>query len=190
MDQTALKEWLHEPRLKLTEAIVAGLEQHLKSLETAEQPFYGYSILLGKRFSPGELVGVTNREADLEVEADDPMYTYYRYNVDEWQQWDHEQFTAANRLLAALDLEFKSKHQRQGNEFIFDEIEHLYADLILEAILQGMVAAKAQGLFGKDERFLVIWIAGSPGEITMQSLKTLNSPKVVKAFIEEFGEDF
>jgi hypothetical protein len=54
-------------------------------------------------------------------------------------------------------------------------------------VVQGCETAKAGGVFGANELFLVVWISDSDHEIMRKSVRQLNSPPVASEFLSEFG---
>jgi hypothetical protein len=149
--------------------------------------FYGYALLPGEPYDIHSLVAVTNTEADIKVPRTDDQYRYYRYSVDEWSHWDHDEFAAANAILAEANERFRSMHTKDDDDFQMDDFEIAHADALLDAVVRGLDAAKAARTFGGAAPFLVVWISDSGHEIMAESVRRLNSTAVAKEFMREFG---
>ena len=149
--------------------------------------FYGYALLPGEPYDINCLVAVTNCEGEIKVPPNDDQYRYYRFSVDEWVHWDHDEFGAANALLADANKQFASLHTPTPGNFEMDEIEVAYSKGLLEAFVSGLNVAKATGTFGSKEPFLVVWVSDSEETIMTESVRRLNSPAIVNEFIAVFG---
>lgn len=183
----ALQEWLATPRPALVQAVADGLRAHVAALRSRGIEFYGYALLPGETYDIRSLVAATNTTSAIKVAPDHPHYRYHRYSVDEWSHYDHDGFAAANALLVAANHQFASLHTKPAGDCMMDDYELAHSQALLDAILQGMVAAKAAGAFGRSEPFLVIWISGSSEPITAESVRRLNPPAVAEEFVREFG---
>jgi Domain of unknown function (DUF4303) len=187
MDVPALRKWLAEPRTALIAAVADGVRAHVETLRSRGIEFYGYALLPGEPYDIHSLVAVTNAEAAIKVAPTDDMYRYYRYSVDEWAQWDHDGFGAANNLLVEANQQFRSMHSKDEGDFQMDDYEIAHANALLEAVVRGLEAAKAAGTFGRGAPFLVVWMSDSGHEIMAESVRRLNTAAVVKEFMREFG---
>jgi hypothetical protein len=207
MDEDTLRHWLAKPRTELITAIVDGIGEQGATLHGEEGEFYAYALLPGEPPDIGNLVGVSNTEANIKVASTEGQYHYYRYCVEEWEHWHQGGFTAANRLLTELNTEFESLHAKVKakakqnlppapnpnpfypaslDEFRLDEFQIAYGDSLLEAMIAGLEAAKARGLFGDAEKFLVVWISDSDDPVIFNSVRWLNSEHVALEFMKEF----
>lgn len=189
MDIPALRRWLAEPRPALVTAVVEGVRAHVESLRSRGIEFYGYAIHLGEPYDIHRLVAVTNTQDKIKVSSIDTQYCYYRYCVEEWTHWDQDGFTAANPQLVEANEQFRLLHTRTDDDFVMDEFEVAHTDALLDAIVRGLEAAKAGGIFGASEPFLVIWFSDSSHKIMVESVRRLNSDSVGKEFIQEFGTE-
>ena len=183
----ALRYWLAEPRAALIAAIADGVRTHVETLRSRGVEFYGYALLPGEPYDIHSLVAVTNADADIKVPTSDEEYRYYRYSVDEWTRWEHDEFGAANALLVEANQKFRSIHSKIDDNIQMDEYEVAHANALLEAVVCGLEAAKAAGTFGGVVPFLVVWISDSGHEIMAQSVRRLNTPAVIKEYLAEFG---
>lgn len=68
-----------------------------------------------------------------------------------------------------------------------NEFEIAYGAILPDSIVQALEQVKADGVFGKVEPFLVVWISDSDAEIIFESVRLLNPPAVVGEFNREFG---
>ncbi len=157
----------------------------MASLHARGFDFYGYALLPGEPYDVNGIVGVTNREADIKVPPTDDQYQYYRLCVDEWENWDHDQFAAANRLLAKANKQFAALHSKDPSDYMMDKFEIAHSRALLDAILQGLMAAKNEEVFGDRKPFLAIWIQDS-GNTMFQSVRRLNSKVVYQEFRQVF----
>jgi len=187
MNVPALQEWLVEPRTALITAVANGVRAHVDTLRSRGIEFYGYALLPGEPYDIHSLVAVTNAAEDIKVPPTDGQYCYYRYCVEEWAHWDHDGFAAANALLVEANEAFRSMHSRANNDGMMDEFEVAHANALLDSLVQGLEAAKADGVFGGSDPFLVVWISDSNHEIMVESARRLNSREMATEFVREFG---
>jgi hypothetical protein len=131
-------------------------------------------------------VAVTNSEADVKVPCTDEQFRYFRFCVDEWAHWDHDGFVAANALLVQANERFAAMHSKADTAYM-DVFEIAHADVLLDAVVRGLEAAKSGGAFGGTERFLAVWISDSGNAIMAESVWRLNSSAVAREFMAEFG---
>ena len=187
MDIPALQKWLNEPRPALIAAVAHGISSHVNMLRSRGIDFYGYALLPGEPDDIHSLVAVTNTDADIKAARTGDQYTYYRYSVDEWAHWDHDGFAAANALLVQANERFRSMHSKAEDDYIVDEFEVAHANALLDSVVRGLEVAKADGVFGSSEPFLVVWISDSGHQILVESVRRLNSAAVATEFIREFA---
>jgi hypothetical protein len=187
MDVDALRRWLAEPRPELVAAVAEGVRPQVTSLKSHGIEFYGYALLPGEPYDIHSLVTVTNSEADIKVPCTDSQYRYFRFCVDEWAHWDHDGFVAANALLVQTNERFSAMHSKADTDYSMDEFEIAHADVLLDAVVRGLEAAKSGGAFGSTDPFLAVWISDSGHTIMAQSVRRLNSIAVAREFMAEFG---
>ena len=183
----ALRKWLAEPRLALVTAVAEGVRAHVAALKSRGIEFYGYALLPGELYDIHSLVAVTNSETDIKVPYSDSQYRYYRFSVDEWARWDHDGFVAANALLAEANERFASMHSKDDTDYRMDEFEIAHSNVLLDAVLCGLEAAKNGNAFGGAEPLLAVWISDSSHPIMGESVRRLNSAAVATEFMAEFG---
>jgi hypothetical protein len=165
---------------RLRAAIIADIKCHLSSLHQSDIEFYGYAILppdYYRAFDPTTIAIAFNREIDIATEnCGSP---YYRYSVDEWQNYVHEGFETVNcelkALLATTDLNDE------------DSIDEAFVDAVYEAVLDAMLSLRNDKAFA-NVRYLVIWLPDSSNNIVNRSAKLLNDQDVYDEFASEFIE--
>jgi hypothetical protein len=187
VDLEALRKWLAQPRPELVTALADGVRAQVATPRSRGIDFYGYALLPGEPYDIQSVVAVTNTEADISVPPTDDQYLYYRYSVDEWANWDHDGFAAANALLVDANDRFKSMHSKDSDDCVMDEFEIAHANALLDAVVRGLQAAKQTGAFLVVEPFLAVWISDSDHQIIFESVRRLNSQVVAEEFMREFG---
>lgn len=186
MNKAALRKWLAEPRTALVTAVAQGVRDHVVSLKARGITFYGYALHPGEPYHVASIVGVTNRVADIKVPRGDSQYPYYRFCIDEWENWDHDQFGAANVLLKQANERFASMHTKEDpSDFSMDEFQLTHTRGLLKAIVDGLAKAKKEGAFGRQEPFLIVWIDDS-AKTMFTSVRRLNSKEVYQTFKKVF----
>ena len=129
------------------------------------------------------LVVAFNRESDIAPEKTDDAY--YRYSVDEWQNYVHEGFEASNSGLQSSLERFRSAHSRDPDSFQLDEYEVAFVAKTNRAILNAMLELKKNGTFDNNT-YLIIWFSDSDYDIMNDSAKALNEPAVYEQYASEF----
>jgi hypothetical protein len=178
---------LKEIQSTLVAAVAHDVTNHVARLNAAQREFYGYAILPGDFYDIHTVVAVTNSESDIKVPISDDLYRYYRFAVDEWTNWEHNEFANVNSLLAEANKRFQLQHSRKQGSYEMDESEVAFANGMLEALTNGLDAARISGSFGDTEKFLVVWISDSAVSIASQSARRLNSGTLAAEFAAEFG---
>ena len=182
MNAPELRKWLSQPRLALTAAVAACVQEHVATLRSRGLDFYGYALLPGEPYDIRSLVAAFNCESDITPATDDQEQRYFRYSVDEWQHYESEGFGPANKLLAEASRAFAAMHVKDEDDCNMDEFELAHSNSLLNAVLEGLEAAKAKGVFGVSS-FLVLWIHDSDHEFIVRSAQRLNSASVAKEAI-------
>lgn len=181
-----LQKWLNRDNTELVNIIKSQIREHVSKLRTNNVKFYGYAILPGTSYSVDNLVAAFNRETDISPE--NITDTYYKYSVDEWENYEHDEFRDANKLIESLNLQFQQLHVKEDpNNFVMDELEIAHIEKLHNAILTALIELRDDGIFGSNNNFVIIWIPDSDDEIIYQSAKALNSASVYETFIAEFG---
>ena len=185
----ALKKWIVQPRPELVAAVTSAVREHMAALKSQGGEIYGYAILPGEPGDFSSLVAAYNGESEIKVPSTDEQYNYYRYSVDEWEHYEDDRFDEVNTLLADMNAQFETLHvkEAEADEFELDDAEEAYANSLLKSILQGLEAARAEGVFGPKEPFVAIWIPDSDHDIIFKAVRRLNSAKVIREFMAEFG---
>lgn len=165
---------------KLRAAIIDDIERHVASLRQTGVEFYGYAALppdYYTAFDPTTIAVAFNCESDLEdSKRGEP---YYRYSVDEWQNYMHDGFDAVNSELKALLTATQSSND--------DPIDDTFVNSVYQTVLDAMQTLRNDHTFD-DVPYLVVWLSDSDDSILNRSAKLLNSSDVYAAFASEFGE--
>jgi hypothetical protein len=185
MSVQRLREWLCLPRTAFIHAVASDVRAHVEMLKSRGADFYGYALHPGELYDIHGLVSVTNAVGDIKIPQTDGLYGYYRYCVDEWRHWHREGFVKTDGLLSEANEQFRSMHSKTHPDCMMDEFEVAHANALLKGILEGFGVAKAAGVFGSNEPFLVVWAPNH--EILVESARELNSNEVAAAFETEFG---
>ena len=155
-------------------------------LQSSGDSFYGYAALPGDyctQPNPASLVVAFNCESDIAPEnATEP---YYRYCVDEWQNYVHDEFDDTNSKLESLLAQFRELHICAADSYQLDEYEVAFVAKINRAILNALWELKRNGTFDNGT-YLIIWFSDSDYEIMNESAKALNDAEVYQQYAAEF----
>lgn len=165
---------------QLRTAIIADIKRHVASLRQTGVDFYGYAVLppdYYTAFDPTTIAVAFNCESD--IDDSNRGQPYYRYSVDEWQNYVHDGFDTVNRELKALLAATKSSDD--------DSIDDTFVESVYQAVLNAMQALRNDKIFD-GVPYLVIWLSDSGDSILNRSAKLLNSTEVYSEFAAEFGE--
>lgn len=187
MNINEVSSFLEQIQPALVAAVTHDIEKHVARLVETGREFYGYALLPGEFYDMHSVIVATNGETDIKVSIPDNLYRYYRFSVDEWTSWEHDEFGSTNSVLVEANKRFQSQHSREHDHFQMDECEVAFASGLLESLVNGLDAAKKAGAFGDTEKFLVVWISDSDVPIMLESAKRLNSATVATEFAVEFG---
>ncbi len=181
-----LRTWLDSNAPELVAAIVADIQRHVCDLRSSGDSFYGYAALPGDyctQTNPASLVVAFNRESDLAAEhSNEP---YYRYCVNEWQNYVHDGFENTNFVLESQLSEFKKLRTRAENTYQLDEYEIAFIAKTNRAVLKALVELKQNGTFN-DETYLIIWFPDAEDEIVNESARVLNTAQIYEQYASEF----
>lgn len=181
-----LQTWLDSDAPDLVAAVVADIQRHVSKLRSAGDSFYGYAALPGDYWTqpdPASLVIAFNRESDIEAENSDD--SYYRYSVDEWQNYVHDGFDDTNSALESQLATFKKLHAPIEDGDQSYDYEIAFVAKTNRAILAALMALKQNGTF-PDGTYLIIWFSDSEAEIMNESAKALNSAQNYERYASEF----
>ena len=181
-----LKAWLESDASELVATIVADIQRHVNTLLSSGDSFYGYAALPGDyctQPNPASLVVAFNRESD--IASENSAEPYYRYSVDEWQNYVHDGFDDTNSKLKSQLAQFKELHSPAVDSYELDEYEIAFVDKTNRAILDALLELKRKGTFGSDT-YLIIWFSDSDYEIMNDSAKALNDAEVYEQYAAEF----
>lgn len=187
MNAEVLSKLLAEIQPALVAAVTDGIRNHVAKLRSQGKEFYGYALLPGEPYDIHSLVAVTNNEDDIKVPTTDDQYHYYRFSVDEWEEWHQNEFASVKALLTGANKRFALMHPAAPSNCIMDKFEVAYSNGLLGAIVDGINATKTSGVFGDNAPFLVVWISDSDEAVIIESVKHLNSPAIANEFMMEFG---
>lgn len=181
-----LQTWLDRVAPEFVSAVVADIERHVRKLRSSSDSFYGYAALPGDYWTqpnPASLVVAFNRESD--IAAENAGEAYYRYSVDEWQNYVHDGFDDSNSALESLLATFKKLHAQAEDSYQSNDYESAFVTKINRAILTSLMALKQNGTFA-DGTYLIIWFSDSDAEIMHQSAKALNNAQTYEKYAAEF----
>lgn len=149
--------------------------------------YYGYAVLPGDyctQPNPASIVVAFNRESDVDQENANDVY--YRYSVDEWQNYVHDGFDATNSRLQVSFDQFKKLHKSDSDSYQLDDDEIAYVAKINNAILDALKKLKTNGTFD-DNTYLIIWYSDADYEIMNESARTLNRLEIFEKYASEFA---
>jgi hypothetical protein len=187
MNINEVNSLLAELQPALVGTVASDIEKHVARLVATGREFYGYALLPGDLYEIHSVVVVTNSESDIKVPIADDLYRYYRFSVDEWTSWEHNEFVDTNSVLKEGNKRFESQHAREHDGFHMDDCQVAFAGGLLESLVNGLSTAKKAGVFGDIEKFLVVWISDSDVPSMTESTTRLNSAVVAAEFAAEFG---
>lgn len=170
---------LDDTLTQLRSSIAADIKQHVNALNESGVEFYGYALLPPDYYTAYEPVTIAvayNREADIEVENRDDIY--FRYSVNEWQNYVHDGFDSTNAVLRTLLSRVRDED---------DNIDDSLVESVYGAMLDGLASLREDGVFSQLP-YVVIWLSDSDDGIMNQSVKTLNSAEVYAEFATEFAD--
>lgn len=188
MTNANLEKWLDRDDTELVNIIKSDVRKHVSKLHASSVKFYGYAILplSGASYPAENLLAAFNRETDISPE--NATDAYYRYSVDEWENYEDNELNNANKLIELLNSQFQQLHiEKDPNNFLMDEFDIAHVVKLHNAILNALIELRHDGLFGSYENFAIIWIPDSDDEIIYQSAKALNSASIYDAFMSEFA---
>lgn len=164
----------------LRAAIVSDIKRHVTELRQSGVNFYGYAVLppdYYTAFDPTAIAVAFNCESD--IDASNRGQPYYRYSVDEWQNYVHDGFDTVNDKLKSL---LAANRGSQDDPINDDFVESIY-----QSVLDAMLTLRNDGVFN-DVPYLIIWLSDSGEDILNRSAKLLNSSEIYSDYATEFGE--
>lgn len=179
-----LVDSLQEHFASLQTAVIADVKRHLESLRDAGIDFYGYAALPPDYFTAAEPASIAvayNGESD--IDEDNRGEVYYRYSVDEWENYIHDGFETANAQLKTLLPHFEASMKIDDD----GDSKMAFVAAVNQAILNALKALRKDGAFD-GVSYVVIWLSDSGDEIMDQSAKALNSAEVYAEYASEFAE--
>jgi hypothetical protein len=177
-----LQLWLSSDTPDLVDAIISDIQQHVSQLHSQGISFYGYAALPGDYlvdWNPANLAVAYNMDANLSPDhKNDP---YYRYCVDEWDNYVHDGFDKTNAVMSQHLTEFQSLHNPTNKGSKLDDFERAYIAKVDREVLKAMLELRRNGTF-RQETFLVVWYSDSSSPVINLSAKTLNPPDVYEEY--------
>ena len=167
---------------RLLTAAIADIKRHVATLRESETAFYGYAALPPDyltEFQPCRLNATFNREADIDESRRDP---YYRYSVDEWNNYIHDEFDATNTELRALLSKFEELGEKPESS---GEKANFIAS-VNQTIFDALISLRNDGTF-VGVSYIVIWIPDSDDEIVNRSVRELCAANVYSEYASEFS---
>lgn len=185
MKREIYQVWYLNAQKDLKNVLKNEIRKHIMKLKKKYPDLYGYAILPGESYEVNTLVVVYNRVSDIKEEA-----AYFRYSIDEWENWDHNALASINSQIKEINDNFRSWHPDNSKNISLDIIEQYHISSLHEIILSALKDLVEEDLFdfGIQERFIAIWISDSDSEIKVRSIRELNTEKVIKEYLEEFEE--
>lgn len=177
-----LVDSLQENFARLQAAVVTDVTRHLESLRDAGVDFYGYAVLPPDYFTaaePATLVVAYNGESDIDEEKREEVY--YRYSVDEWENYIHDGFETANAQLKTLLPHFEASMKIDDD----GDTKMAFVAAVNQTILDALISLRKDGTLD-GVPYVVIWLSDSGDEIMDQSAKALNSAEVYAEYASEF----
>jgi hypothetical protein len=171
----------------LVTSVYSDVRDHVLKLHESGIEFYGYSVLPGDPLTqpdPASIGVAYNRESDVDDEHKND--TYYRYSVDEWQNYELEGFSKANEILRKYIGEFNDFCEKYGDDVDDFDYDSEFYDRINHAILEALVRLKEDGVL-KESAYLVIWFSDSNNSIIEKSVEILNTKEIYKEFLKVFS---
>ena len=184
MNDTELKDWLALERRELLDAFKLAVRDYVTKLKTLHSDIYGFALLPGETYEVKSLTVVWNQSQDIKKDT-----AYYRYSVDEWIHWDYDALDSVTPLITDLNQKFSNLHSESEDDFEMEEFEVAHIRAYHDTFLKAFRDLKSEGVFDfpNADPFLVIWISDSESEVMRDSVRELNSPKVIEEFKSEFG---
>jgi hypothetical protein len=144
----ALREWLAQPRTELITAVGESVRKHVAAMRANGLELKGYALYTERPrgfFTVDRILAICT----IRLES--------RFLFDEWKTWDRSLFEPANVLLAGANARFSVLHpacRRNGRGV--DEYMVAHVNSLLDAVIEGIAAAKADGVFGDNPPFLAV----------------------------------
>ncbi|MBL8891318.1 MAG: DUF4303 domain-containing protein [Planctomycetaceae bacterium] len=178
MKDKPFKELLVKLDTELVSTVKDDVTRHLALLRKNRVDFYGYAIQTPTFTNVEQPIAIYNREGDIEEDNKDSAY--YRYSVDEWQNYENNALAKTTTLMSTLDEQFKQLARNPDDDGKIDK----YYPKVYKLFAQALAELKAEGAFPEDT-FLIVW--NEDEELLVKFAKQLNATKVAKVFAEEFG---
>ena len=185
MKREIYQVWFLNAQKDLKNILKNEMRKHIIELKEEYDDLYGYAILPGESYEVNTLVVAYNRVSDIKEES-----AYFRYSIDEWENWDHNALASINSRIKEINDNFYSWHPENSKSIYLDKIKQSHISSFHEIILSALKDLAEEDLFdfGSHERFIAIWISDSNSEIIKKSIRELNTEKVIKEYFEEFEE--
>jgi Domain of unknown function (DUF4303) len=181
-------ERLFDNKESLIETIKLEVKDSIDKIISTNEDLYGYAILPGDWYEVGTLAAAYNIESDIKTEElEDPIY--YRYSVDEWENYDHSIFQKSNAILKPYQEELQkilNIYEDNYDEETTD-LKSSFADFIYASTLTALFEYRKEPANYSENIFLAIWVADSSNEIVDQSIMELNPESVSKLFFSYFS---
>lgn len=182
MANNELDDFLRDGLSRLRDSAASEIKRHVATLRKSGIDFYGYAAFPPSYYTaydPTSVVVAYNCVSD--IAPDNKNASYYRYSVDEWQNYVHEGFDATNAELKALLSEFKRLTESKDS----DDALTTFVASINQTILDALISLRKDGTFD-GVSYVVIWLSDSGDEIMNRSAKELNTADVYAAYSTEF----
>lgn len=132
-------ERLFDNKTSLIETIKFEVKDNIEKIRSTNEGLYGYAILPGDWYEVGSLAAAYNTESDIKhEELEEPIY--YRYSVDEWENYDHDMFPKSNSMLKPYQEELQKILDIYEDNYDKEttDIKSNFADFIYSSVLTAL----------------------------------------------------
>lgn len=186
MAKLSLEEWLKIDRTELLTAVKAAVRDCASGLIASHPDICGFALLPGTEYEVNDICVAWTSTPEIKEDT-----AYYRYSVDEWPHYELDALASITPMLTALNETFADLHRgrKPEGDYAMDRFERAHIRAYQDTLLQAMRELRQEGVFAfpNAEPYLVIWLSDSGSEIMWRSVKELNCPETVSAFLGEFG---
>ncbi|MGX7666396.1 DUF4303 domain-containing protein [Flavobacterium pedocola] len=173
--------WNSEKWDNLKISIKTAVSENVTKLKSEHPDLYAYAIHPGDEYEVNELVPSYNTLS--KIKSDD---AYYKYSVDEWDNYDTTALNALNPLFTEINNDFRItfSHLERETDAMYDEEAKLFTKF-MGVILSALKELKAENSvfnFNTGNDFVVIWFSDSDSKWIIKAVEELNSKEVHEEF--------
>ena len=179
-----LTQMLQLERPMLQSMVEASVRKRVEQLKATYQDLAGVAVHAGVpyefRYEPWFCW--TRRS---ELKEDTP---YYRYNVDEWEHFDHDLLAPTRPIVDSWNERFDHLHKRDPDRMLLDHHELAHLRQFHGALFRAMARLHEDRVFQShgNSIYAVLWFIQAEHELVGESLAAFNSPIVVDEYWTEF----